>query len=81
MKNIICKNKNYRVIKEEVIVPYINEEEKYIHYRYKLQKKGWLFWKTIVTHPYILTNKLEEKSLHVYMNLYKCINSATHITE
>lgn len=77
MKEIILKNETFRVVKETVTYNNLDRTEVVSYCKYKLQKKGLLFWKTIITHPFISVNdSILKQARYSYINLFRCLNSA-----
>lgn len=79
MKEVILKNNLYRVIREEKTY-HNNDGSSVTFYRHKLQKKSFIFWRTIVTHPYLEKGDCDGKAYNVYHNLFVVIKSATVIS-
>ena len=76
MKEVILENNNYRVIKQTVTYSDLERKEVVKYIRFKLQEKIFFFWKTIVTHPYLLDNRdNNSRGLTIYINLFRCIVS------
>lgn len=78
MKEIILENKKFRVIKEED--NFIDTDGSIeCYFQYKLQKKGIIFWKTIVSHNPYLAGSDDDKIFRVYKNLFNVLTSAINL--